>query len=214
MPHPLSKLLLVLGAYGAGTTALTAALAHLGVPAAQPFHTTNDPRTEISYEYIDFRETILRLVDEERLALRDLPAEDRLQFLRDFDTTLQATGVTTGKEGMPYLLKFPPACLCLPLLSEIFDLQLLLIHRTFEEIEQSRERRGWPPRFGAAGASILYNIALTDMITLKRSWLSVSYEDLTTDPEAPSKKSSLMRASPHSCRTSPTRFHKSGGNQI
>ena len=140
-------LLLVTGAYGSGTTAMAGALAHFGLPAPQPFYCTNDERTPVSYEAQIFRSLIKQLVDEETLALRPLPNLDRLEACRKLVPQLAPHVQGEYAPDLPFLLKSPAALLCLPWLAETFALSIILMHRRFAEIEQTRLRRQWPGLF-------------------------------------------------------------------
>ncbi len=174
------RIILVTGAYGSGTTALAGALAAFGIPAPGPFFETNDPRIPESFEHVAFRDLMLALVDENEMRIRDMPDETRQAACLEFAEKFHAAMLEHLPDDttMPILLKSPAACLCLPYLKQVFDMDVLVMHRPFEAIEKTRKRRGWYLQFGAAGAKTLYDNAYTDLIAHEISWLSVSFNDL------------------------------------
>ncbi|MBK1639722.1 sulfotransferase [Rhodothalassium salexigens] len=179
------QLIFIAGTWGSGTTAMAAALAELGVPALGPHLHTNDPATPNAFELLPFRDLVLRYTDEATLTIKpDVVAP----FARDLQAF--AAEVAAGKHGAivgarpRFLLKMPLAGLALPYLTYFFDLSVILMHRPLEEVEMTRQRRGWPELYGLAGGRVLVNKTVGALMAIKKPFLGVSYEALTQAPEA------------------------------
>jgi hypothetical protein len=179
------KIIFVAGAWGSGTTALAGALSRLGVPAFGPHLRLNDPRTPNSYELVPFRKLILRFVDQEKVSIKEDCSEGFVAALKSFAQELEKGefGNWAAREPKRLVLKLPIASICLPQITRVFETSILVVHRPLEEIEASRNRRRWPPNFGAAGARVIYSRALFDLAQLKKSYLAVSHFDLTNNTE-------------------------------
>ena len=63
----MKNIILVLGAWGSGTTAVTGVLDHLGAYTCPPHFNTNDPKTLCSYESVNLRHILHRYINEEKM---------------------------------------------------------------------------------------------------------------------------------------------------
>lgn len=173
----------IAGAWGSGTTAITGALAALGVQTFSPLLELNDPDTPVSFEFVPFRDIVLKYVDERALRYRADPAGlvKDLKRLRS-DVESGAFGNWSAPRHR-LVLKLPAAMAVLPHLEQAFSPTIVFVHRSLVEIERSCRRRRWPDVFGQKGAQVLVNKALDDLLNMGKSFLAISYKDLTDDPE-------------------------------
>jgi hypothetical protein len=178
------KTIFVAGSWGSGTTALAGALHHLGVSSFGPFFRSRDPRTRNTFEWLPFRDVVLRHVDEETLSRKtgsdELVAD--LAALRD-GLEAESIGSWGGGTSRNLLLKMPVASICLPEIVEVFDPRIVVVHRPFDDIERTRHRRSWTEVFGRKGAAAIYSRLTYDLIRLRKSSLALSYGDLVADTE-------------------------------
>lgn len=180
------KVIFVAGSWGSGTSAVIGALDRLGVPTFGPHFQSNDPRTPNTYELIAFREVILDHVEEAAMmpkhrfsSVTDF-SRQLMAALRQFGQRLQCGDFGPWPEGIPRVvaLKMPLASMCLPEISQVFDTDIILIHRPLKEIEASRARRNWPEYFGAVGANKVYSKVFSDLLEYKLSALVISHGEL------------------------------------
>jgi hypothetical protein len=170
------RLLMICGPWGSGTTAAANLLADLGVRGAPPYFQTFDPRTENSYESLVFRQVVQSLVSEEALTL--LPGMDegrRREVLRSFRQQLEAS----SGAGDWMFLKYPLSALIIPDICREFETRLIYVIRPPADIEATRVRRGWPPRFGAKGAEVIYSSMFRAFIDHDFPTLFVRFSDLS-----------------------------------
>jgi hypothetical protein len=148
------QIALVCGPWGSGTSALCALVNALGVHAQGPFFQTNDPRTPACFEMLAFNRLVNQLVDETSLERKETPQviEERLTMFRN-----QHFSREESSDNKLELLKTPASSALLPELQKVFSLRLLICLRELKAIEQSRQRRGWPPHLGKAGAERIYS---------------------------------------------------------
>jgi len=178
------KLVFVAGSWGSGTTAVTGALDRLGVQTMGPFLVSNDPRTENTFELLPFRRIVLAHVDEPTLAFRDSYPDGFVAALETFRDHLQGLD-WPQQPGVPervFALKMPLASLCLPALRRVFDMRLVVVHRSLKDIEASRLRRHWPALFGEQGARQIYDRLFDDILACGQSCLGISYTDFVAEP--------------------------------
>ncbi|MCC3860596.1 sulfotransferase [Pseudemcibacter aquimaris] len=177
------ELIFVAGSWGSGTTAVAGALDKLGVPTFGPHFKTRDERTKNSYELIPFRDMVLHFVDEASIQHKGNYTSGFKLELENFKNSLLKAKwpELPNPERKIFALKMPLATLCLPEICEIFDTKIILIHRPFDDIEESRLRRDWHPNFGGAGAYKIYQHFLANTITHKLSYLSISHNDFVTN---------------------------------
>lgn len=172
------NLILVCGPWSSGTTAVSGMLEQLGARGLPPYFHTNDPRTPNSFESEAFRQVIGELVDENTLGMRvDLSqAQTRLGDFRARLETELAGGAT------PLFLKYPLSAVLLPEICQVFSTRLVYVLRPLSEIEATRQRRGWPPQYGAAGARVLYPQMFETLIDREFPTLIVRYSELLVEP--------------------------------
>jgi hypothetical protein len=168
--------ILIAGAWGGGTSAVAGCIDQLGADGLPPYWAVDDPRTGSTFESAAFRSLLLDIVDEAGLELKVAPAMVVPALVRFRKWTEAQAG------GQPYFLKHPLAALVLEELGRVFAPRFLFVFRSPSDIEATRRRRRWAPRFGAEPARILY----ARMIGFKARWqspvLTVHYEDLCADP--------------------------------
>lgn len=179
------KIIFVAGAWGSGTTALAGALSRLGVSAFGPHFRTSDPRTPNSFELIPFRDLILRFVDEPEISIKKDRSSELVTSLSHFARALDngEFGEWPAQRPKRAVLKLPAASICLPQIMTVFETSVVVVHRPFDEIEASRGRRRWPAHFGATGARVIYSRMFSDLMQLAKSYMAISYLDLTNDTE-------------------------------
>lgn len=179
------KVIFIAGPYGSGTSMVIGALDQLGVPTFGPHFQSNDPRTPNTFELMPFREVILNFIDVVTIIPRNqfTSQEDftnkLTSALRQFGRQLEQGEFGPWPEGIPKIvaLKMPLASVCLPEITQVFDTDIILVHRPFNEIENSRVRRNWPEHFGATGANQIYLKIFADLIENKLSALAISHSD-------------------------------------
>ena len=176
------KTVLIAGAWGSGTSAVGAALHHLGVTTFGPFLMTNDPNTPNSYEWLPFRELMLRHTHPpsvSRITDSSLLISDLRRFRDEVDQG--KFGDWPSEKSNTLLLKMPIASICLPEIVEVMNPFVVVVQRPLNEIEKTRNRRGWHEFYGMKGAGIIYSKVFRDLIQLKKSFIAVSYNDLICD---------------------------------
>jgi hypothetical protein len=179
------KVIFIAGSWSSGTTMVIGALDHLGVPTFGPHFHSNDPRTPNTYELMPLRKVIMEHVDEAAM-MPHRRFSNEADFSRQLTTALQhfAQHLEQGDFG-PWpegkrkvvALKMPLASMCLPEITQVFDTDIIVVHRPMSEIEASRVRRNWPEQFGAAGANKVYMKMFADMFDHKLSALMISHGD-------------------------------------
>ncbi len=178
-------LVLVCGPWSSGTSATAGVLAALGLSAPGPFVTIADPRTQHTCEMKAFQRLLQSLVSEQSLERLVSPVE-MLRALRQFrDVTLKNALQEQGMNpARPVMLKHALASFILPEISQVFDLQLVLVSRPLKEIENTRLRRQWPARYGRAGASLIYGNMFSFMVNSGVPCHVLRYPELLQQPAA------------------------------
>jgi hypothetical protein len=174
------KLILVCGPFGSGTTAVAGVLAGLGLPGIEPYFRSNDERTPNTFESIEFRDTLQRIVSEQTLSFN--PSVERgaeIQRLRD-------KIVTRGHSTI--FLKHPLSALLISDLSKKFDLKLVYVLRPLADIEATRQRRNWLPHTGVAGAQVIYGRMFGALINHSFPTIILRYSEVVADPLATTTK--------------------------
>ena len=177
------KLIFIAGSWGSGTTAVVGALDSLGVPTLGPHFLSSDPRTHNTFELIPFRELIHQYVDGSTIKHKNNYHSEFVQALEKFKTQLENTVLPSQPDTKLELiaLKMPLASICLPEICSTFKTKIIVVHRSFEEIEACRLRRNWKPRFGSLGARHIYSKIFSDLFRCKLSFLGVSYGDFVSN---------------------------------
>ena len=134
--------ILVLGSWSSGTTAVTGYIHRLGAYSCPPHFYANDPRTPDTYESLELRNILAGCIDE--ASLKPLIAEHSKvlkDFLRVWYPAKQAEAKSFGYQAL--VLKHPLTALFLTEFIEICNPKCLVVTRGFQEIENTRIRRGW-----------------------------------------------------------------------
>ena len=170
---PLQRIVLISGPWGSGTTALCQLIAKLGINTPGPYFQTNDPRTQNSYEMLEFNRLVNKCVEEETLT-KKLPDTEIKKLIADFSQrqALESENKLTA-------LKTPACSALLHELLELFNLQLIICLRDYNAIESSQARRGWPAHFGSEGAKKIYAQINEFIARTNAPFLFVRYSDLT-----------------------------------
>jgi hypothetical protein len=182
------KLILVCGPFGSGTTAVAGVLARLGASGFGPYHQPADPLTANSYELVAFRDLLLSVASEETLTLTaagDVKAA--LEHLRN-RIMHQEFGPYDEKSATPIFLKHPLAALIIPQICAAFETRLVYMIRPVRDIETSRQRRKWPVRYGAQGASIIYSHMFDALINYAVPTTLVRYSELIQQPDGHARR--------------------------
>lgn len=180
------KALLICGPWGSGTTAVAGLAAHMGALGFGSYlhFKTNDRRTPDSYEFIPFRELVLRYADEPTVSLKPLAAGAVQESLRTLQQRIerQEFGPYDVRHPSWIILKYPLAALLIQQICETFETRLVYVMRPLQHIEQTRLRRRWPANFGSAGASIIYQHMADIRDRKAQPILSISYPELLASP--------------------------------
>ena len=168
--------ILVLGSWSSGTTAVTGYINRLGAYSCPPHFITNDPRTPDSYEPLELRNILAGCIDE--ATLKPLIAEHSKvlkDFLRSWYPAKQAEAKASGYQVI--VLKHPLTALFLTEFIEICNPKCLVVTRGFQEIENTRIRRGWAPQFGQKGANVIYGSIFGALMHCERSFYTISFKE-------------------------------------
>lgn len=168
------NVILVLGSWSSGSTALTGYIARRGAWSCPPHQLTNDPRTPDSHESKEFRDALCACVDE--LTLRPMrPAKDFEGFFGPWIEARRAEARSAGRSSI--VLKHPLAAFMLQPILRICDPRIVVVTRSFAAIEASRRRRGWHPVYGVEGARQIYGVIFSRLIDHERSFRTVNYTE-------------------------------------
>ena len=175
----MNNIILVLGAWGSGTTAVTGILDHLGAYTCPPHINTNDPKTICSYEPAALRSILLRYVDELGLCVRG--RQDYL--IAELQQWVKFILENEAADDQAVVLKHPLLSIILSDLLDKFRPRIICVKRPYEDIERSRIRRNWPPAYGILGARRIYECIEVSLNNRNVDILDVSYPDLLTEPD-------------------------------
>src|SRR5690606_11321890 len=178
-------LILVSGPWGSGTSAVTGMLAKIGLWAPGPYLRLKDVRTENTFEMIAFRELLMKFVSEKSL-VRQMESDDIVKMLVEFrDKTLKESHSRIGNgKQVPLLLKHPLAALLLPEIQKVFDLRIVGVLRTLEDIEKTRSRRNWHPMAGKQGGEKIYTELFNHIVHNDVPFIVIRYSDVIKKPES------------------------------
>jgi hypothetical protein len=172
----MTKLVLVCGPFGSGTTAVAGLLAGLGLPGIEPYFVSNDERTPNTFESVEFRDTLQRIVLEPTLSFNpNIERVAEIERLRD---------VVVARGHRTIFLKHALAALLIPDLGSVFDLRLVYVLRPLADIEATRRRRNWQPHTGAAGAQVIYSRMFETLINQSFPTMVLRYPQVVADPIA------------------------------
>jgi hypothetical protein len=178
------RVVLVSGAWGSGTSAVAGALCCMGYSGLGPFYETNDIRTPNSFEFIGFRELILKLASEPKVKVTEKSEAIINREISIFKQRIlnQEFGVFDPLKSPPLFFKFPLSALFIPELAAHFDVRLIVVTRPLDEIENTRLRRKWPSYLGAKGARIIYAQISKVIFKVGFPALFVPYPNLRSNP--------------------------------
>ena len=179
------KTVLIAGAFGSGTSAVAGALHHMGISTVPPHVHTVDSRTPNSYESKEFRKIILSFANQKTLSVDTTNSDLFVQRLKKFMVDVEASHRSPKNDIHPtyIFLKHPMASICLKEISLALDPAIILVHRPLEKIEATHNRRGWDIQSGATGAQTIYAKAHSDLTTLGREYLNVSFDQFLEETE-------------------------------
>ena len=168
--------ILVLGSWSSGTTAVTGYIHRLGAYSCPPHFITNDPRTPDSHEPLELRNILSGCIDE--ATFKPLVA-GHSKVLKDFLNVWypakQAEAKASGHQVL--VLKHPLTALFLSEFIEICNPICLVVTRSFQDIENTRMRRGWPPQFGQNGAKVIYGSVFGALMQFEKSFYTISFKE-------------------------------------
>ena len=163
------KVVVVLGPWSSGTSAVAGIVAALGASAHPPFVGVADPRTPVSFESKALREIILDAFDHAALARGPLPE----------GAPARLAGWTGG--AALSVAKMPMLAFFLEEICAAWEAMFIIVHRDPAEIEATRLRRDWPEEYGAKGAGVIYPLIEGDLPE-GAPRLDVDYAALLADP--------------------------------
>ncbi len=164
------KVIVLLSAFGSGSSAVAGFLDKCGAHSCPPHVHTNDPRTRTTFEPALYREALLKCFDEQTLKQIG-KSEDFIAFFKPWLENEKAIAASGGRTHI--VLKHPLQTFLLPAIDQIARPTYLVVTRPYEEIEQTRLRRGWSPVFGEAGAKAVYGAIYSYMHQSGKEYLSV-----------------------------------------
>ncbi|SDG14541.1 hypothetical protein SAMN05216241_1065 [Limimonas halophila] len=172
--------IVVLGSWSSGTTAVTGYLARLGAYSCPPHVQTKDPRTPNSHEPTGLRDAVLSRVDQFSLKAKEGDTSGFREWLHEW---LQEQKRYAAEAGCSHLImKHPVSAFFIADLQAVCEPTFLVVTRPFEAIERSRQRRGWHPVYGQAGAKVIYQTIFGKVVNQDINALSVSFDRFRADP--------------------------------
>ena len=172
--------ILILAPYSSGSTAVTGYLARAGAYACPPFQMTNDPRTKNSHEPKALRDAICGIVQETTLQYTRSP-ENFAMFFRSWLPLEEEKAKALGHTCL--VMKHPLSCFVLNQIIDVCQPRIVIVGRPLDEIEKTRERRGWHPVYGRAGAVKIYDKIFTHVLSQNLSSYLVGYRDFQNRAE-------------------------------
>lgn len=168
--------ILVLGSWSSGTTAVTGYIQRLGAYSCPPHWLLNDPRTPDTYESVEFREILIKCINEHSFT-PSIPEHTKVfkDFIRAWFPAKQAEAKAIGVQAI--VLKNPLAAFFLNEINEICSPKYLLVTRGLKDIENTRFRRRWVPTYGQQGAKVIYSVIFDTLIKIEKSFHAISYYD-------------------------------------
>jgi hypothetical protein len=168
------NLVIICSSWSSGSTAVTGYLDLCGAYTCPPHIKTNDTLTPNSFESKFFRDLVAEYTDE--LSLRRVGKLDK--FRAAFPVWLDEQinkSVALGKSTI--VLKHPLASFLLEEIDKIIpSTKYVVVTRKFDEIENSRLRRGWNGNYGSEGANKVYNHTYTFLHEHEKQFHVVPYK--------------------------------------
>lgn len=159
----------VVGPFSSGTTAVTGMLMHLGAAYLEPLSTTNDPRTPSSLESVAFQEMTRQLVHESSLSLK-VSSVQIIEKLEQFKSHIELHAASSADLlSQTIVLKRATTALFLEQIESIFRPRFVFVFRNLDDIEKTKQRRGWLDCHGRWGAEIIQ--------AKMKSWLQIAGND-------------------------------------
>ncbi|MFP4147121.1 MAG: hypothetical protein ACLFSI_05335 [Halorhodospira sp.] len=174
------RTIVVLGAWSSGTTALVGYLSRLGAYTCPPHVSTNDPRTPNSLEPRELQQTLKSFVDQHKLQWARQDLEAFRQWLVPWLAEQKEAAAQSGCSHV--VLKHPLTAFFIRDLYDACQPTFIVMSRPFEAIEASRQRRGWHPVYGQAGAKVIYQRIFTTLIEQQLEALQMSFDRFRADP--------------------------------
>lgn len=163
------KVVVVLGPWSSGTSAVAGVVAALGAAAHPPFGRVADPSTPVSFESGSLREIVVGAFNHEDLTRGSLPTG-----------AISRLGEWAGTAALS-VAKMPMLCWFVPEMVEAWDACFIVVHRDLAAIEATRVRRDWPDEYGAKGAEVVYPLIERDLPS-EAPRLDIDYATLLEDP--------------------------------
>ena len=178
------RVVVLLTAWGAGSSAVAGFLDACGAYTCPPHHSTNDPRTPNSYEPAALQQALADAIDETTLQ----PKSNAGAFADFFESWLTEEKAEAARNGSDTIvLKHALQVFLLPALDRIAMPEYIVITRPYPTIEQTRQRRGWHSTQGEAGAKIIYNAIYSYMHGAEKPYLAMPFDRFRNDAAARSK---------------------------
>lgn len=172
------KIIIGLGPWSSGSTAITGYLDRLGAWTCPPHQMTNDPLTPNSHEPKYFRDLLCSVFDE--TTLKQIQSIE--SFESHFEKWIVDEKLKATKNGCASIfLKHPLSVFVLPQIVKICDPQVYVFLRPLRDIERSRKRRGWHPVYGIAGAQKIYSTIFSTTVNQSIPFCAVSYKNFLND---------------------------------
>jgi hypothetical protein len=127
-----------------------------------------------TFESIEFRETLQRIVAETTLSF--IPGIDRGAELKRLHDKIATLGYST------IFLKHPLSAMLISDLGRTFNIKLVYVLRPLADIEATRQRRNWLPHTGLAGAQVIYSHMFGALINHSFPTIIMRYSELVADP--------------------------------
>lgn len=168
------KLSIICSAWSSGSTAVTGFLDYCNAYTCPPHIQTNDRRTPNSFESKFFRDLVAAYTDE--FSLKKIGGLE--DFRSKFPIWISEQFELADKENRSNLvLKHPLASFLLEEIDRIVpNTKYVVVTRKFQEIEQSRLRRGWNANYGSEGANKIYNRSYTFLHENEKQFHVVPYK--------------------------------------
>lgn len=173
-------LILVLGPWSSGTSATAGMLAKAGLNAPGPYVSTNDPRTQDTYEMKAFQQLLQTLASESTMKLTASSEMIYTELANFHDSLLPCYN---QQLGIPIMLKHALAAMVLPQLCEVFDTRIVGVLRPLEQIETTKQRRKWGSQYGKDGASVVYKHLFDYILESNIAFKLVRFTDVLHEPQ-------------------------------
>jgi hypothetical protein len=194
------QVIVVLGSWSSGSTALTGYIERLGAYSCPPHWITNDPRTLNSHEPKILRDSLVKCVDEPTLQMR---LTDRKVFCDWFEKWLddEKHKAMQAKHDA-VVLKHPLLAFFIAEVDAICSPRWVVITRTLDAIEKTRQRRRWPPVYGKTGAKVIYSQIFNTLINQSINAICMSFDTFRFHATERSKLESYLGLTPNQTQRS------------